>query len=573
VKITVRKASAAILGAAIAHGSTACSSSAQPQGEGVEVASQSAAYSVADPGEATLRIEYRYDGNAQPTKGFYVYESTTDELVRTGQKLTLEIPGWHIGALLGTEQGYPTGEEIAKLKTTLEITWLRGAATTSKTEAKIARFRADGEYSGYPDAISEVITVPAGATAMRLTLVVTSADGTRTRSETLRDLRIFGGELPNKTLFFDENGSRVAERGAPIAGSELTVAYSEGRAVRLVDPSTIDRSIGRVKVYNPRFGTTESTIFGELVHVITVGYQTGDGVFREQQLVQSASPLVRYGRTQETRIFIPEGTEKVSLYFNVKTYLVAKYPSYGEVTDRRYQDGQWILVRERWDNPNGANTNFELSTEKPEPRPAAFERTVVLVRAETAPGQDLFVRGGIDHVASRRLRGVLCEDERGAPNYACAIPIVHRNLKNDSSRAWKLGDAFLDWYGREPTQFVGNAAGIADGSAADWTTQSWPSIWGAERTVAKDGFGVEPLNTFGDHYWMLDVDMDCTKAFRGADGTRWFEVKTFVTNGPGWEPDVRQGDAPYASSNHFAKCGQLSVFQRGNSSVSYRRLR
>jgi alpha-amylase len=52
--------------------------------------------------------------------------------------------------------------------------------------------------------------------------------------------------------------------------------------------------------------------------------------------------------------------------------------------------------------------------------------------------------------------------------------------------------------------------------------------------------------------------MDCT---RTADG--WFEVKSYIANGPGWESDVSQPDAPWASSNHFARCGQLNVFDRG----------
>ena len=39
-------------------------------------------------------------------------------------------------------------------------------------------------------------------------------------------------------------------------------------------------------------------------------------------------------------------------------------------------------------------------------------------------------------------------------------------------------------------------------------------------TVERDGRGYTPLNRFGDHYWMLDVDMDCSKTHQG-----WFEFK------------------------------------------------
>ncbi|MBK7395115.1 MAG: hypothetical protein IPJ34_02135 [Myxococcales bacterium] len=197
---------------------------------------------------------------------------------------------------------------------------------------------------------------------------------------------------------------------------------------------------------------------------------------------------------------------------------------------------------------------------------------MVFIKGETSPGQDLFVRGGIDHDASKKLRGVDCQNDDGSPNFRCALPIVHRNLRNATTKPWKLGDAFLDWYGRETTQLVPSAAGLAQGTAADWTTNGWPSSWGATKTVPVDGYGLEKLNTVGPHLWMLDVDMDCTQAFKGLDGARWFEVKSFVSNGPGWEGDVAQAGTPYPSANHFARCGQVSVFERGKSTATFKPL-
>jgi alpha-amylase len=61
---------------------------------------------------------------------------------------------------------------------------------------------------------------------------------------------------------------------------------------------------------------------------------------------------------------------------------------------------------------------------------------------------------------------------------------------------------------------------------------------------------------------MLDVEMDCSKAVNG-----WFELKSFISNGPGWEGDVAQSGTPYSSGNHFAQCGKMNVFQRGSSSA------
>ncbi len=179
-----------------------------------------------------------------------------------------------------------------------------------------------------------------------------------------------------------------------------------------------------------------------------------------------------------------------------------------------------------------------------------FKRTVVLIYGETAAGQDMFIRGGIDHAYAAANLGKTCT----STNYECAIPITHNNLRNATTAPWKANDNYLDWYGVETGQ-----SSAAQGSAADWTTNVWPSSWGAAKTVAVDGFGVEPLNTYGQHYWMLDVQMDCSKAVQGL----WFEFKTFISNGPGWEANVAQSGTPYSSGNHFGQCGKVNVFQRG----------
>ena len=185
-----------------------------------------------------------------------------------------------------------------------------------------------------------------------------------------------------------------------------------------------------------------------------------------------------------------------------------------------------------------------------------WRRTIVFVHTETRPGQDLFARGGLDHARARALLGVDCT----AGNLACAIPIRHRNLTNETTRDWKQGDEHLDWYGAEPAQRRAPSGAVAEGTPLDWTADAWPDAWGARRTVAVDGYGEEPLNTWGRHYWMLDVDMNCARTLDG-----WFEVKTYLTNGEGWERDVSQPGAPWASGNHFARCGWLNVFARGQS--------
>jgi alpha-amylase len=175
-----------------------------------------------------------------------------------------------------------------------------------------------------------------------------------------------------------------------------------------------------------------------------------------------------------------------------------------------------------------------------------WQRTVVFIDAQTASGQDMFIRGGIDHGYAASALNINCTEQ----NRNCAIPIRHNNLRNATTTPWKQNDSELDWYGTQAGQSTN-----AEGTALDWTTNSWPQAWGAYKSVANDGFGEEPLNRWGDHQWMLDVDMDCSKTANG-----WFELKAFVKNGQGWEADISQANAPYPSNNHFAQCGKVNRF-------------
>jgi len=198
-----------------------------------------------------------------------------------------------------------------------------------------------------------------------------------------------------------------------------------------------------------------------------------------------------------------------------------------------------------------------------------WRRTVVFIYGETLPNQDMFLRGGIDHDRAGELLNRDCT----TTNMECALPIRHLNLRNATTAPWKDGDSYLDWYGREPLQQGSSNGTQAEGSALDWTTNYWPPEWGEARTVAVDGYGLDPENRFGMHYWKLDVEMDCSKGFLW-QGERWFELKSYITNGPGWEQDVwpRQAStptgAPYESANHFAQCGKLNVFHRGSSDAT-----
>jgi alpha-amylase len=67
----------------------------------------------------------------------------------------------------------------------------------------------------------------------------------------------------------------------------------------------------------------------------------------------------------------------------------------------------------------------------------------------------------------------------------------------------------------------------------------------------------------GSHYWMLDVQMDCSKTVDG-----WFEFKAY-TSTVGWESNVRQQGAPYITGNHFARCGMINTFLLNESKAEF----
>jgi len=122
--------------------------------------------------------------------------------------------------------------------------------------------------------------------------------------------------------------------------------------------------------------------------------------------------------------------------------------------------------------------------------------------------------------------------------------------------------------------------GEPEGTAVDWTTDVWPSEWGDTPYYDKVGYGVYEYNTYGRHYWAMDIDMDCSNT-----ENQWFEVKSYISNMPDWEcwkkggnpanngcweGNVNQEGTPYKSANHFAKCGMINVFKRGSSDVEFK---
>lgn len=574
LKVKVRKMGAVALAASnlmmaanAVSGCGAADEQAQPAQHEVALGAASSAYSVAEPGKGTLTLMGTY--------GAYQYEcglteSTTDEFVRSGQGLKLSIPAYQMWQLLHpNDWEEPAMERAQQMRMTLNVVYFRNGEQVST--ATVASSTWSGEAYWVLNAVSDEFVVPPGVDQLQIGLALTD-DGDAEASasidyQVVRPVPVFGGDLPDKAVLFDSDQqtlrNRVIEGGGPVAGADLLVGYTEYRADTLVDAMKIDRNIGQQQSYT-RFGLQILPSYGELEHEVTMGVYFDDGnEWREVPMglnTESVFVSQPWRKVYESRLAVPANVTKMEVYFHIRTYLKVDYTRFGNVTERRYQQGERILVAERWDNPDGAGSNFGIGVEKPQDNPN-LKRTVVFLKAETQLGQDLFIRGGIDHEAAAKL-GVTCTQA----NMQCAVGILHNNLKNPTTNPWKTGDKFLDWYGAEATQVGVSGEGLlAQGSAADWTTNEWLPDYGPLKTVQNDGFGVEPLNTYGAHYWMLDVQMDCAQAYPDpGGGANWFEVKAFVSNGAGWEPDVQQANTPYASNNHFARCGKVNVFEWGS---------
>ncbi len=161
-------------------------------------------------------------------------------------------------------------------------------------------------------------------------------------------------------------------------------------------------------------------------------------------------------------------------------------------------------------------------------------RTVIFMHKQTVSGQDIFVKGGHD--------GGLV-DQGYYPTME--EPITYNNTLNATTADIKAADDSLDWFTE---------------SALDWTTDVWPADWGTKRTYAADGYGEDPENQWGQHWWKFDVQM------QGNVGD-WYEFKAFMREGSNeyWESDISQSGTPQQSINHWGRKGYITRVGFGES--------
>ncbi len=68
----------------------------------------------------------------------------------------------------------------------------------------------------------------------------------------------------------------------------------------------------------------------------------------------------------EGSLSIPRAGKKLEIYFHVRTFLVVDYTTkWSTVGWKKHQQGERILVREKWDNENAAaGDNFDFTVGK-----------------------------------------------------------------------------------------------------------------------------------------------------------------------------------------------------------------
>jgi hypothetical protein len=354
---------------ALSSGVTGCTAE---QAEADAYESDESALTVANAGTGVFTLGWDYTA----TLGYsFSSKNSIDEYVRAGEKMTFAIPSQFLWQQLYPNEAAPADlARLKKLSAKVKVIFVRdGGATTSTTVSTNNSFTGTQTYD--LSALTTQFTVSKKATSIRFEIAIRdAADATKQATvlaTQLGEVSVIGGSLPNKTALFDTLASNMRERilegGKPVAGANLALAYTDWRAATLADSFSIDRTIGDATSYG-RFGAFKMPIQGELQYEITFAVAI-DGVWQaEQALTPNAKSklLSGYGRVAyEGLLPLAASAQKFELYFHVKAFLVVDYDKFTGVGWRKYEQGQRLLVREKWDNEHGVYAdNYDFTTEK-----------------------------------------------------------------------------------------------------------------------------------------------------------------------------------------------------------------
>ena len=306
--------------------------------------------------------------------GYYelqVVDSTTDEFVRVGETLRVTIPAWMLWEAAHPNESMPADALLKKLTAKVKVAFLdRGHVL--RTDTLTLESWAGTQYS--LEGQSTDFVIPPKTDALAFSVVVRDAsnpsvEATISQSE-LHSVWVFGGELPDKTLLFDNNAGalreRVIESGTIVKGAKVLFGYTDWRADQMVDKAKLNTQIG-VATMSGRGGNYSAPIYGQLVYQLLYGASFDGGVTFQAEVElagNTTSKILGGNRTDyEAPLVIPPGASQLQLYVHIKATLIADYSSYVNITEKWYSDNQHILIKEVWDNPNGPSTNYVIPTE------------------------------------------------------------------------------------------------------------------------------------------------------------------------------------------------------------------
>jgi hypothetical protein len=369
VKVIVRRASTGVAAASTllvaAGGALGCGGDTEPA-LGFEPTAE--ADLELSAGSATLVFDYQFGPGTE--FGLDVQQSTTDELVRVGETLSIEIPAWILWQELYPLDPLPNDvERLKKLQGTVSLRPLDKGKIATVT-LPLVNFTGTDPYDLRAHTSTFVVPAKTDALGFEITIkdAMNPAASVVLPASSVRAVQVFGGELPNKTLFFDSSGpsrrQRVIEGNNIVAGSNFLFSFSDWRADVIVDKGSINTQIGIATVAS-RFGFVDVPIHGKLAHEVSYAVYFNDALGWRPETglpATQTSRLLPFGRTSfEATINVPAKATKMALYAHVKTHLIADYSGYNNIKEKWYADNEQVLVKDQYDNPFGAFTNYDYS--------------------------------------------------------------------------------------------------------------------------------------------------------------------------------------------------------------------
>lgn len=358
VEAGIAAASSLLVSAGVGAATIGCADESSPEAEEYGLSSWAQ-----NPGAAELQLQLGNPGmlNVQPQA------STTDEFVRVGESLKVVMPAWLLWETLYPNDAVPDDARLKKLSASVKVSFLDKTKTLSTKTVSTATWRGS---SFSLEALTAQLKVPAKTDTIKMTLTIKDAQNPAQSKNLgqsqIGQVAVFGGDLPDKTLLFDNDNGTLRQRivdGDPLVkGSKVTLDFTDWRADQIVDKTSLNLQIGTA-TFNGRFGPAVSPIYGTLTYEVSYGSSFDGVTFNAEKALSpsTTSRVVGAGRTAyEALVVVPTNATKLLMYVHVKAVLVADYTKYQSVNQKWYGDNEKVVLKDAYDNPSGAFTNYDI---------------------------------------------------------------------------------------------------------------------------------------------------------------------------------------------------------------------